>query len=222
MISSRSVPPISFAPRLCTTIGALAGGVVAEQRLLREPARVDEAVPLQRVELLAGLRDDALLDDLREREIEVVAAEQQVIADRGAREAVAVGVDVDQREVGRAAADVEHQHALAGLRAAAFAPSPRRRSTRRTPPAAPRAARPADSPRFAAACSVSSRAASSNDRRHGDQHFLLGERRVGRARDPTPSRMCAEDLRPARRPATASARRSRPTAGSPRWRSTPG
>ena len=93
MISSRSVPPISFAPRACTTIGAAVGRVVAEQRLLGEPARVDQAVPLQRVELLAGARDHALLDELREREVEVVAAEQQVIADRGAREAVAVGVD---------------------------------------------------------------------------------------------------------------------------------
>ena len=53
-----------------------------------------------------------MFDELREREIQVVAAEQQVIADRGAREAIAVVVDFDQREVGRTSADVEHQDAL--------------------------------------------------------------------------------------------------------------
>ena len=62
---------------------------------------MDQAVPLQGVELLARARDQALLDDLAEREIEVVAAEQEVIADRGAREVVVA--DVDQREVGGAA-----------------------------------------------------------------------------------------------------------------------
>jgi hypothetical protein len=74
---------------------------------------VHQAVPLQRIQLLAGPRDDALLDDLRERQVEVVAAEQQVIADGGAREPVAARVDIDQREVGGATTDVEHEDALA-------------------------------------------------------------------------------------------------------------
>jgi hypothetical protein len=86
---------------------------VAEQRLLGQATGVDQPVPLQRVEPLAAAGGEPLFDQLGQRQIDVVAAEQQVIADRDAREP-AVGVDADQREVGGAAADVEHQHAIAG------------------------------------------------------------------------------------------------------------
>ena len=212
--SSRIVPPISFAPRLCTTIGAVSGGSSPSSVSFASRHAWTRPCHCSASSFLPLLRDDALLDDLRERQIEVVAAEQQVIADGGAREAVAVRVDVDQREVGRAAADVEHEHALAGARALGRR-SRRDRSTRRTRPAAPRAARPADSPACAAACSVSSRAASSNDAGHGDEHFLLGERRVGMLVVPRLADVPRAPA-PARRPATASGRRCRPTAGSPR------
>ena len=100
-----------------------------EERLLREATRVDEPVPLQGVELLAcaHARDDALFDDLGECQVEVVAAEQQVIADRRTREPVAAGIDVDQREVRGAATDVEYQDVLARreLRSAAAPRDPR-------------------------------------------------------------------------------------------------
>ena len=50
-----------------------------------------------------------------QREIEIVAAEQQMLADRGAGEldAIAIAMDPDQSEVAGAAADVADQHELA-------------------------------------------------------------------------------------------------------------
>ena len=144
--SSRSVPPMSLLPRPLTVIGSGSSRGSAEQRLLGEPAGVDQAVPLQRHRACRSAAPASTrLDQLRQREVDVVAAEQQVIADRGALEAVAVGADVDQREVGGAAADVEHQHPLARAQPRAGVPL-RGRSRRRTRPAAPRAGRPARSP----------------------------------------------------------------------------
>ena len=63
-----------------------------------------------RVERLAG--HEPRLDRAREREVHVVAAEQQVIADGDALEPelAAARARRDQREVGRAAADVDDQH----------------------------------------------------------------------------------------------------------------
>ena len=54
---------------------------------------------------------EALLHDAREGEVHVVAAEQDVIADRDAleREVAVVLADENQAEVGRAAADVAHE-----------------------------------------------------------------------------------------------------------------
>ena len=62
-----------------------------------------------------ALRLEALLHDAREREVHVVAAEQDVIADRDAleREVAVVLADEDQAEIGRAAADVAHEQQVA-------------------------------------------------------------------------------------------------------------
>ena len=52
------------------------------------------------------------LDRAREREIDVVAAEEEVIAHREPRErgAPVAQLRADEREVGRASADVHHEH----------------------------------------------------------------------------------------------------------------
>ena len=81
-----------------------------EQRLLRDAALVPQRLQLPRVDAVAFALE-ALLHDAREREVHVVAAEQDVIADRDAleREVAVVLADRDQAEVGRAAADVAHE-----------------------------------------------------------------------------------------------------------------
>ena len=65
----------------------------------------------------SGLPESTRCAERGEREVHVVAAEQDVIADRDAleREVAAVVANLDQREVGRAAADVAHEHDVAGL-----------------------------------------------------------------------------------------------------------
>ena len=95
-------------------------GGVTEQRFFREPGLVPEAVQLPGVDLVAG-GFQALLEQPRQREIHVVAAEQDVLADGHALErqvAVALG-DRNQAEVGGAAADVADEHEIADLDAAA-------------------------------------------------------------------------------------------------------
>ena len=61
-----------------------------------------------------------------EREVHVVAAEQDVVADGDAleRQRALLLVDRDQGEVGGAAADVAHQHDVAGAELARATPSP--------------------------------------------------------------------------------------------------
>ena len=85
-----------------------------EQRLLRDAALVPQRLQLPGVDAMA-FPLEALLHDAREREVHVVAAEQDVIADRDAleREVAVVLADGDQAEVGRAAADVAHEHQVA-------------------------------------------------------------------------------------------------------------
>ena len=75
-----------------------------------------EAVQLPGVDAMSR-RFEPLLEQSREREIHVVAAEQDVLADRDALERqVAVPLaDRDQAEVGRAAADVADQDEIADL-----------------------------------------------------------------------------------------------------------
>ena len=71
---------------------------------------------MPRIGLRALLRELAR-DDVREREVHVVAAEQDVLADRHAMQfEIAVALDHrDQRQVGRAAADVDAQDQVADL-----------------------------------------------------------------------------------------------------------
>ena len=110
----------------------------------------------------------------------------------------------DQRQVGGAAADVDHEHER-HARATRVAPVAlvRRRARRRTRPAAPRAARPSAGPATRAASSVSSRATSSNDAGTVSTTSCAasgsGSARVpgvaqvrrGRAPTPRPARSCA-------------------------------
>ena len=62
----------------------------------------------------------------RERQVHVVAAEQDVIADRDAleREIAVVFADENQAEVGRAAADVAHEHEIADAELSGASDSP--------------------------------------------------------------------------------------------------
>ena len=71
-------------------------------------------------------RFEPLLQQARERQVHVVAAEQDVIADRDALERqVAVALaDGDQAEVGGAAADVADQDEVADARRAGASASP--------------------------------------------------------------------------------------------------
>ncbi len=63
------------------------------------------------------LRRELARDHVREREVHVVAAEQDVFADRHAMQfKVALALDHrDQREVGRAAAHIDHENDVADL-----------------------------------------------------------------------------------------------------------
>ena len=147
------------------------------------------------------------LDAARERQIHVVAAEQQVIADRGALEASApVAVDGDQREVGGAAADVATPAPSSPARERA--PPGRRRDRRarsRRRPAAPRAASARRAqPRAAARTRQLARHLVERGR-HAQDDVLVGERApgargarrrpggAGTAPTPRPAR-CAADL----------------------------
>jgi hypothetical protein len=81
-----------------------------EDALLGDAARLHQRREAVRVE--PPSLAEAPLDTAGEREVHVVAAEQQVIADGGAlvRPRAPGLAHRDQREVRRAAADVEHQH----------------------------------------------------------------------------------------------------------------
>ena len=73
-----------------------------EQTLLRDPALLPQCVKLQRIELCA-FRRKLLLEEARQGEIDIIAAEKDVLAHRNALElqlAAAFGNGGDQREVG--------------------------------------------------------------------------------------------------------------------------
>ncbi len=93
--------------------------VGGEQLLLRRPAALHQLRELGGGQAFAA-REQALLHQVGERQVHVVAAQHQVVADADAgqarrRDAVRGGLDLDQGEVGGAAADVAHQQ-QAGLR----------------------------------------------------------------------------------------------------------
>ncbi len=89
-------------------------GRVGEQRFLGRPARVGRRAKLPRIGLRALLGELAR-DGVGEREVHVVAAEQDMLADRHAMQfQIAFALhDRDQREVGRAAAYVDDQDHVA-------------------------------------------------------------------------------------------------------------
>ncbi len=81
--------------------------IVRQQHLLGAAAEAGQGVPALAVEALA----EARLEPPRQRDVDVVAAEQDVVADRQAVEgqASAVAADADQAEVRGAAADVDDE-----------------------------------------------------------------------------------------------------------------
>ena len=101
------------APR--TVIGTRSGRRLAEHPFLGRAAQPAERRPLRDRQPHGGAHlGDPALDDRGEREIEVVAAEEQVIADRHAfeRRRSRLDPDPDQAEVGRAASDVADERNL--------------------------------------------------------------------------------------------------------------
>ena len=81
-----------------------------EQLLFRDSALLPQRVELEGVELRAFL-DELLMDGMGERQIHVVAAEQDVLADGETVEAQLAGFfsNGDEREVRGAAADIDHE-----------------------------------------------------------------------------------------------------------------
>ena len=100
------VPPISREPLPSRVTGLFARDASRAASPSRRGTGA-RGVQLPRVDAMA-VRLEPLLQQAREREVHVVAAEQDVIADRDAleREVAVVLADRDQAEVGRAAADV--------------------------------------------------------------------------------------------------------------------
>ena len=126
-------------PRPAMVTGQRSGRLLlAEELLLGRPAGESESAPLLGVEPGAA---ELLLDVMGQRQVDVVAAEHQVIADGDAAEARPGGrLDHgDQAEVGRPAADVADQDQLAGRGPRAASGPCARRSSNRTRPGAPRA-----------------------------------------------------------------------------------
>ncbi|MDR8998881.1 hypothetical protein FEP67_05030 [Burkholderia multivorans] len=161
------------------------GRIVAEQALLRRAATLDELRQARGRQPRAGL-GQARLDEAREREVHVVAAEHQMIADADARKrrlAIVAGRDVDERQIGRAAADVADQHAsrrgerVAQRRTLAVQPVVERglRLLEQPQRGQPRASRGLDGQRARAVVERSG---------DGQDDMLLRERRVGKVRIP--------------------------------------
>ena len=91
------------------------GRIGGEEGLLRLLTAPDQGRPRARLQLAAQAR----LDVVRQGEVEVVAAEDEMVADRQAVEVYRrvgsrAGPGFDQGQVRRAATDVADQHALAG------------------------------------------------------------------------------------------------------------
>ena len=89
---------------------------VREERLLRLPGGVRQRDELPAVDLLSAA-GDFVLEEVRQGEIHVVAAEEDVVAHRDALQgqvALPLG-HRDEAEVGRATAHVDHEDEVAGL-----------------------------------------------------------------------------------------------------------
>ena len=131
--SALSVPPISFEPR---PTGIATGHRLRRRRGRRaaSPSRAGTRATSARCCIASSRRGLPEGDFARSRptsaassEIHVVAPEQDVVADRDPleREVAGVAGDLDQREVGGAAADVAHQHHAARGQILAPVASPR-------------------------------------------------------------------------------------------------
>jgi hypothetical protein len=109
-----TVPPTTLRPLPTTVTGKLGGGGVASSASFAPAARLHQRAELRRVQPPAR---QLRLDGLRQREVHVVAAEQEVLADRVAdeREFAPLLAGANQAEVGRAAADVHDQAPHPGL-----------------------------------------------------------------------------------------------------------
>ena len=105
------MPPTSDDPPPSTVTSTLFRFGIRKQPLLRGRALAAQTAALANRERLAELR----FHQPGQRQIQIVAAQQQVLADGGAREidAIAFAGDADQREVAGAAADVADQNRLA-------------------------------------------------------------------------------------------------------------
>src|SRR5438270_260165 len=120
--SPRRAIPNQAAPRATARSGAGFSSTAGARPI--QPATTAQRLEARGVEPLAGpARRELALDAAGEREVHVVAAEQEVVTDRGALEAepadirgrgcgrggrFPVGEAPDEREVGGPAADVAH------------------------------------------------------------------------------------------------------------------
>ncbi len=108
------LPPMIREPRPAIVTGQRSSGglLIAQQLLLGRPAGEPQGAPLLGIQPRAA---QLLLDVMRQRQVDVVAAEHQVIAHGHAAESRAGrGLDHrDQAEIGRAAADVADEDQLA-------------------------------------------------------------------------------------------------------------
>ena len=113
-------PPTRRVPRPRMVTGWALTRAPSKSRSLADPALVPELLELPRVDAVAGALE-LLLQPSRERQIHVVAAQQDVLAhgDAAQRERAALLADRDEAEVGGAAAHVAHQHQVAHLHALA-------------------------------------------------------------------------------------------------------
>ena len=114
------VPPTSFVPLPSNVIGRFCVLGDSKSLFLRDAALMPQAVQLPGVDAMArGLK--ALLQNARQRQIHVVAAQQDVIANGDAfqRQVAVLLGNHDQAEIRGAAAHVAHQNEVADLDAAA-------------------------------------------------------------------------------------------------------
>ena len=146
--SSTRAPPTSLEPRPSTVTRASSACSAPRMRSFASRHESTSCASSAGSRRPSAFLREAPLGDVREREVHVVAAEQEVPADRDAahrepRRGARLR-DAHQREIGRAAADVAHEDgalARVALGRRARGSRARRASPRRTRPAAPRGAR---------------------------------------------------------------------------------
>ena len=136
-------------PREGTGDRTLGQRVVIEEIDLGLAGGVDQREKLPGIDRLSR-RFELRLQRIGQRQIHVVAAEQNVFADTDALDfkIAILFADGDQAEIGCSSADIADQDDVSGADLAPPRSSRPGRSTRRTPPAAPRAGRPFRSPQL--------------------------------------------------------------------------